>query len=71
MPKKIWWNRLLELFQMTPKVYWKDKMEWNIVFAVVFRNVLIGFKGLRRLYVFIISPFTIEEAIHHLKVEVL
>jgi SAM-dependent methyltransferase len=71
MPKNIWWNRLLEFFQMTPKVYWKDKDEWNIVSALVFSNVLIGFRGLRRLYVFIISPFTLEERIHHLKVDVL
>jgi len=56
MPKNVWWNRILEWVQRTPNVFWRDKVEWNIVFCFVFRACVIGTRSMKRLYAFAIAP---------------
>jgi SAM-dependent methyltransferase len=57
IPKNVWWNRILEHIQGTPKVYWKSKFKWNMIFAELLFDVgLIGTASLRRLSIFVTVP---------------
>ena len=61
IPKDTWWNRVLEYFQGTPKVFWKSKVQWQFIFSVNLMNELSNFLAgtttLKRLHIFTIVPF--------------
>jgi hypothetical protein len=65
IPTNSWWNRILEHFQGTPKVYWRDKIEWQFIFAVAvkssMKNFIVGTTYLKRLNIFTIMPFITVE----------